>query len=109
MNAIPATPTLFARVQKQAVDFIRAPASLRPLAWFRIGVAAVLLVQAFALVGGLLELFGYAFLVWPRRTRRLTALATLGLHAGIAVTMGLWSFSALMMVLTGSAFLVPDG
>jgi hypothetical protein len=29
------------------------------------------------------------------------------MHAGIAVCMGLWSFSALMMVLTIAAFLVP--
>jgi hypothetical protein len=36
------------------------------------------------------------------------ALGTVGLHAGIAVTMGLWSFSAVMMVLTTAAFLAPD-
>jgi hypothetical protein len=49
---------------------------------------------------------GYAFFVWPRRTRTLWAVGTIGLHAGIAVTMGLWSFSAVMIVLTTSAFLV---
>jgi hypothetical protein len=50
---------------------------------------------------------GYAVFVWPRRTRAVWAVATIGLHAGIAVAMGLWSFSAVMIVLTASAFLVP--
>jgi hypothetical protein len=51
---------------------------------------------------------GYAFLVWPRRTRVPMALATIGMHAGIAVTMGLTSFSALMTVLTTTSFVVPS-
>lgn len=50
---------------------------------------------------------GYAIFVWPKRTRVLWALATIGLHVGIAVMMGLWSFSGVMIVLTGAAFLVP--
>jgi hypothetical protein len=58
--------------------------------------------------GTLLLEVGYAFLVWPRATRRAWALATLGLHAGIAVTMGLWAFSAVMAVFTTSAFLVES-
>jgi hypothetical protein len=41
---------------------------------------------------------GYAFLVWPRATRRWCLLATIGMHCGIAVILGLWSFSALMIV-----------
>jgi hypothetical protein len=49
---------------------------------------------------------GYAFLVWPRRTRKIGALAAISLHLGIAVLMGLWSFSALMIVFTASVFLV---
>lgn len=49
---------------------------------------------------------GYPVFVWPRRTRRLWASATIGLHVGIAVFMGLVSFSALMSVLTFSAFVV---
>lgn len=52
---------------------------------------------------------GYAAFVWPSRTRRPWAYATIGLHLGIAATMGLVSFSALMAVLTGSAFLVAPG
>jgi hypothetical protein len=52
---------------------------------------------------------GYAFLIWPRSTRRAMALAAIGMHAGIAVAMGLWSFSALMIVLNAAAFLMPRG
>lgn len=48
----------------------------------------------------------YAFLVWPRRTRKLMAISTVMLHVGIAVCMGLWSFAAVMIVLTASAWLV---
>ncbi len=47
----------------------------------------------------------YAFLIWPKATRKLTAIGTLGLHLGIAVFMGLVSFGAVMMVLTGSVWL----
>ena len=47
---------------------------------------------------------GYAFCVWPRRTRGLWVALTLGLHLGIAVMMGLWMFSGMMAVLTFAAF-----
>jgi hypothetical protein len=47
---------------------------------------------------------GYALLIWPRQTRALWVALTLGLHAGIALFMGLWLFSAIMSVLTFSAF-----
>lgn len=47
---------------------------------------------------------GYAFLVWPRATRKWIVLATIGMHAGIAVVLGLWSFSALMIVYNVGAF-----
>lgn len=49
----------------------------------------------------------YPLFIWPTKTRKLMAVATLGLHAGIALTLGLISFSALMASLTLSAFLVP--
>jgi hypothetical protein len=72
-------------------------------------LAAVPWVARLACWGTLLVEVGYAFLVWPRRTRRPWALATVGLHASIAVTLGLWSFSAVMIVLNLSAFLIsPD-
>jgi len=50
---------------------------------------------------------GYPVLIWPRTTRTIWALAILGMHAGIALTMSLVSFSAVMAVLTLSAFLIP--
>jgi hypothetical protein len=49
---------------------------------------------------------GYPFFVWPSRTRTWWARMILGLHAGIAVSLGLVSFSAVMGVLTLAAFLV---
>jgi len=49
---------------------------------------------------------GYPFLILPQKTRRFMACATIGLHAGIAVFMGLVSFSAVMSVLTFSAFVI---
>lgn len=52
---------------------------------------------------------GYAFLIWPRLTRRLWVAATVALHLGIAVFMGLWVFGAIMPVFTIAAFGVdPD-
>ncbi len=54
--------------------------------------------------GTLLVEAGYAFFIWPRWTRRLWLLATVGLHAGIALTMGLVFFSAVMIVLNIAAF-----
>lgn len=47
---------------------------------------------------------GFAFFVWPRCTRRWMLLATIGMHAGIAAILGLWSFSALMIVFNVAAF-----
>lgn len=47
---------------------------------------------------------GYAALIWPRSTRRIWVAATVGMHLGIAVFMGLGVFSAIMIVLTVAAF-----
>jgi hypothetical protein len=47
---------------------------------------------------------GYAVLVWPRRTRKAWVMATVGLHLGIIVFMGLVVFGAIMIVLTVAAF-----
>lgn len=57
--------------------------------------------------GTLVIEIGYIVFVWPRVTRRAWVLATIGLHVGIGVTMGLVSFSAMMIVLNVAAFLVP--
>lgn len=47
---------------------------------------------------------GYAFFIWPRRSRRIWVAATVALHVGIAIFMGLVVFGALMAVLTLAAF-----
>lgn len=65
------------------------------------------LLPKLAAWGSLFIEVGYAFFVWPKTTRRWWALATVGLHLGIAVMMGLVSFGAFMIVLTAAAFLVP--
>lgn len=49
---------------------------------------------------------GYPIYVWSRRTRRAWVLGTVCLHLGIAVFLGLWSFSAIMIVFNVAAFLV---
>jgi hypothetical protein len=51
---------------------------------------------------------GYAFFIWPRRTRTIWCLAAFGLHVGIGLFMGLVFFSGLMMLLTGCLFLIPE-
>ena len=50
---------------------------------------------------------GYAFFIWPQRTRRITVLSAMAMHAGIAAVLGLWSFSGVMIALNVAAFLVP--
>jgi hypothetical protein len=51
---------------------------------------------------------GYPFLVWPRRTRKAWCLATIGLHLGVALFMGLVFFSSVMILLTCCLFLIPE-
>ena len=43
-----------------------------------------------------------------RRTRTLWCMATIGLHVGLALFMGLVFFSSLMILLTGCLFLIPE-
>jgi hypothetical protein len=69
-------------------------------------LAAVPWLPRLACWGTLLLEIGYAFFVWPRWTRKPLVLGVMGLHVGIAVAMGLWSFSAVMIVLNAGAFLV---
>lgn len=59
-----------------------------------------------AIVGWLVLVIeiGYPVCIWPRRTRRPWIAAVVGLHAGIAVFMGLHVFGALMIVLTVAMF-----
>jgi hypothetical protein len=51
---------------------------------------------------------GYGFLIWPRRTRKLWCIATIGLHLGLGLFMGLVFFSSVMILLTGCLFLIPE-
>jgi hypothetical protein len=51
---------------------------------------------------------GYAFLIWPRCTRRAWSIAAIGLHLGVAVFMGLVFFSSVMILLTCCLFLIPE-
>jgi CubicO group peptidase (beta-lactamase class C family) len=51
---------------------------------------------------------GYPFLIWPRRSRRLWALATIGFHLGTCLFMGLVFFSSVMILLTSCLFLIPE-
>ena len=47
---------------------------------------------------------GYGIFVWPRRTKHLWVAATVALHIGIALTIGLVSFSVVMAVMTVAVF-----
>jgi hypothetical protein len=46
----------------------------------------------------------YVGFIWPRRTRKVWLSATIGMHAFIAVFLGLWLFAAIMVVLNLGAF-----
>jgi hypothetical protein len=50
---------------------------------------------------------GYPFMIWHRWTRLPWAVATIGLHIGIGIFLGLWSFAAVMVVLNVAALVVP--
>lgn len=52
---------------------------------------------------------GYALFMWIPRTRKFWVALTVGLHLGIAVFMGLVSFSLAMAALTLAAFGIPEG
>jgi hypothetical protein len=58
--------------------------------------------------GTLVVEIGYVFLVWPRRTRRAWCIATVGLHLGMGLFMGLVFFSSLMILLTVCLFWIPE-
>jgi hypothetical protein len=51
---------------------------------------------------------GYAFFIWPRRTRKAWCSATIALHVGLGLFMGLVFFSSVMILLTGCLFLIPE-
>jgi Vitamin K-dependent gamma-carboxylase len=55
---------------------------------------------------------GYPFFIWPKRTRFVWLTAVIGMHVGIAVTMGMYLFGLIMIVLNMATFgpgtLFPD-
>jgi hypothetical protein len=55
---VPKQPTWTQRLGQKAIEFVSAPASPRPLAAFRIGLTAVLVLQAITVAPGLVELYG---------------------------------------------------
>lgn len=60
-------------------------------------------LPAFGICICLLEL-GYPFLIWPSRTRTTCLAAILAMHAAIGITMGLYLFAFVMIVLNLAAF-----
>ncbi|MGZ3419729.1 MAG: serine hydrolase [Polyangiales bacterium] len=58
--------------------------------------------------GTLVVEIGYVFFIWPRRTRTVWCVATIGLHLGLALFMGLVFFSSMMILLTSCLFLIPE-
>jgi hypothetical protein len=58
--------------------------------------------------GTLVVEIGYVFLIWPRRTRKMWCIATIGLHLGLGLFMGLVFFSSVMILLTSCLFLIPE-
>jgi len=58
--------------------------------------------------GTLVVEIGYVCFIWPRRTRKAWAVATVGLHLGLGMLMGLVFFSSVMILLTCSLFLTPE-
>jgi CubicO group peptidase (beta-lactamase class C family) len=58
--------------------------------------------------GTLVVEIGYAFLIWPRRTRKVWSLAAIGFHLGTGLLMGLVFFCSVMILLTGCLFLIPE-
>ena len=65
-------------------------------------------IPMFAGWGTLVVEIGYVFFMWPRRTRNVWFIATLGLHLGIGLFMGLVFFSSVMILLTVCFFLIPE-
>jgi hypothetical protein len=86
--------------------FWTRPVTPRPLAWFRIGLATVLLVQALSLVGHLDELFGRHRLVQSERFSPAvpdlawieTVIGFLGVPAATAIPL---AFSVYVLALVG--------
>ena len=51
----------------------------------------------------LLEI-GYPVFIWPRRTRLIWLVSIMGMHVAIGLTMGMYLFALIMIVLNAAAF-----
>lgn len=83
-------PDLMGALRTDIAFLKHYPAIVTALGWFVI----------------LLEL-AYPLCIWLRHTRRVWLWGILGVHAGIALFMGLYHFSAMMMLLNVCAFYIP--
>lgn len=62
---------------------------------------------AIPMVAGWLTLLvevGYAFFIWPSKTRRTWLILAIGMHLSIGLFMGLWLFAFIMILLNLGAF-----
>lgn len=67
-------------------------------------LASVPMLATFASCGTLVIELGYPLFMNVRRTRPIWVVLTVMLHVGIGVSLGLWLFAAIMIVLTVSAY-----
>jgi hypothetical protein len=51
----------------------------------------------------------YAFLIWPKRSRRVVFIAVCAMHAAIGLMMGMYLFALIMLVLNFAAFGPVEG
>jgi hypothetical protein len=58
--------------------------------------------------GTLLVEVGYPFFIWPRKSRAAWGIATIALHLGTLLCMGLVFFASVMILLTTCLFLIPE-
>ncbi|MEA2664818.1 MAG: hypothetical protein QOI11_1762 [Candidatus Eremiobacteraeota bacterium] len=65
---------------------------------------SVPLVAQLVCWGTLVVELGYAVFIWPARTRPVWLLAAIGMHAGIALALGLWLFASVMIVMNVALF-----
>ena len=52
---------------------------------------------------------GYVIFIWPRQTRRVWLVAVIAMHTAIALTMGMYLFGLIMIVLNAAAFGAGSG
>ena len=92
MSSATTKPSRVRRMAGGLLNFFSKPASARPLAVLRIGVAGVLLIQALALAGHVQELFGRDAIVKWSAMRSPDG--RLGYHTGIPTIEAIYNFLA---------------